>query len=212
MSTPIYDLSGLTPEGIHYRKPGKGGGYFAPYAIPCDRVTSFVWREDQNGVREALEWEGLVYGQPDPETGVREETAVSGEIPIAEVNDTISTASTPSLDQLKAFAITTLKRNRDQALSGGFKFGGKRFQTRNQSDISNITNTGLAAMADPNFQTGFIAEDNTVIPMDSDTAKSFYAAMIQTGNGVWQQYALTRQQIEAATTKAELDAVDLTIQ
>jgi hypothetical protein len=106
-------------------------------------------------------------------------------------------------------ALNLLKVNRVAAERSGFTFNGKHFQTRNEIDILNITNVGIAS-ADPNFQTQFRSTDNSWVPMDASIAKSFYQTMVASGGAIWQLYGQKEAQVLSAANMDELDAVDLT--
>jgi len=123
----LYSITRLTPEGIHYRRPGKGGGYFAAYPFPCDRIDSFVWREDADGVREALEWNGVTLGEADPETGEVPETMVNGEIVLADVDAAIQTASTATLEQLRDTVFRIAERRSWERRQEGITIGGMHY-------------------------------------------------------------------------------------
>ena len=125
--------------------------------------------------------------------------------------DALAYSLVPSLEEKKLQSLTLLKSNRISAERGGFTFNGKRFQTRNEIDIINITNVGIAAMADPTFKTAFRAEDNSWVPMDATTAMQFYRAMVTAGGTIWQLYGAKEAQVLAATTVDDLAAIDLTI-
>lgn len=99
------------------------------------------------------------------------------------------------------------KRNAD--ILGGFEFGGNHFQTRNPIDVQNIMNVGLGAGADPSFTTNFRSTDNTWVSLDNDQCKAFYAAMLAAGAAIWAAFGAKEAEILAATTLAELDAIEI---
>jgi hypothetical protein len=203
-----YNITSITPEGIHYKRPGKGGGYFAAYPLPTEQILQWSWVENLDGIMTHIEWDGRT-SAGENENGETQYIYQKDIIPVADIEQAIQTATTPTLDQRKQRALATLKANRDEALAAGFEFQGKQFQTRNAQDVLNITNVGIGAMADANFQTAFLSTDNVPVVMDAPTAMQFYATMLEAGNAIWQRYGLTRAQLEQAQSEEQLQAINL---
>lgn len=111
---------------------------------------------------------------------------------------------------------------REQHILGGVTFNGTLFQSR-QDDQTNVAGaTLLATLAiingvQPNdlrwhggaTDFGWIAEDNSVVPMDAFTVIDFGKAVAaHKSNCIFYAYAL-KAQIDAAADHAALDAIDL---
>lgn len=88
----------------------------------------------------------------------------------------------PTVDELRNLVDT----ERDRRIRAGITFSGTRFQTRDE-DMTNIMGAATAALAaitegaqagnlrwaDPNIDFAWIAEDNSLVPMDAQTMMAF---------------------------------------
>lgn len=64
---------------------------------------------------------------------------------------------------------------RDRRIDAGFIFEGKEYQSR-ATDRENIAGAAIFALMDPSYETHWIAEDNTLVLMDSAALLSFAKA------------------------------------
>ena len=115
--------------------------------------------------------------------------------------------ATLALNEAKLIARAKAKTARDALLAAGFSYSGKTIQTRNQTDIDNINGAALRATNDATFTTGWIAADNTVLPLDAAGVIAMQAAMITRGNAIFGAYIALTAQIEAAATIEEVNAL-----
>lgn len=112
------------------------------------------------------------------------------------------------IENVRNKKLRQIKKERDSALSGGFEFDGKRYQTRNTTDIANITGVGVSALTalstSSTFYVDFIAEDNTVTTMDATQAINFFNTMTIAAQSIWNTYNAKRTAIKNATTVDEI--------
>lgn len=111
----------------------------------------------------------------------------------------------------------TAKRN--ELIAGGYEFQGTRFQTRDESDRANIQAMGQAAMlalmagsqpgdlrwAFPDKDFAFIAEDNSVVPMDAATMRSFYLRGASLKDDLTKHARALKDQIDTAEDPRTID-------
>lgn len=113
---------------------------------------------------------------------------------------------------------------RDQKVDAGFMFEGVLYQSRPQ-DRENVSGVHQRAKdwldgggdpttlrwANPNVDFVFIAADNSMHPMTAPTAKALGVALYDFKSAcIFHAYEL-KMTIDAATTGAEVDAIDITV-
>lgn len=118
-----------------------------------------------------------------------------------------------TLEEVKERKGQTLKDRREEMLAGGFTFGGKHYQTRNDADRINIMGVGTAAQAalaaGVPFSVNFRATDNTAVAMDAATGSAFYQTMIGAAQQIWDAYNAADAALQEAATVTEAEGVVL---
>jgi hypothetical protein len=114
-----------------------------------------------------------------------------------------------SVEALRFEMMAHLKANRDAKIACGFEFGDKQIQTRNQADMDTIRSLAIAATNAPSFETDFITADNSILPLDAAGCVALHQAMVNAGNVVWQQYILSRDSLNAASTLKALSEINI---
>lgn len=181
--------------------------------------THLIFLADGNtySYRHHLELSGDVSFDPETSTIIQDgpSVIVPQEMIEAILNPPEPIAPQPTPEELlaraKTDAFNRAKTDRDNALAGGFEFAGVHYQTRNASDVSNITGVGLAAIiangAGQPFSVDFRATDNTARTMDGPTATMFYLTMVGAAQAIWGQYNARYSMIAAAQTVEEVEAL-----
>jgi len=114
----------------------------------------------------------------------------------------------PTLDELKAARWAAMKVRRDELLGGTFSCGGLVYDI-NATNITGATVRAMRAQAagEPYAQTWVLA-DNTTTTLDAAGMVAVGEACAAAVNALWGVSIALRAQIEAATTAAELQAID----
>jgi hypothetical protein len=115
----------------------------------------------------------------------------------------------PNLDELKAAKSDAVTVARDSVINGGFTFNSVRYQTR-PDDRENIAGAVQLATLDvipPDFV--WIAEDNSLVPMDVATIKEFGTAAAAFKSAAIFYARGLKDAIAAAADEAALSAIDI---
>lgn len=112
-----------------------------------------------------------------------------------------------ALAERKAAKWEEIKRARDAAESGGFPYLGKQID----SDAVSVQRISVAAagamLAPEEYTIDWTCADNTVLTLTRDQMVAMPAALALYGNHLHQVARAVRQEIEAATTVAEVEAL-----
>lgn len=104
---------------------------------------------------------------------------------------------------------------REQANMSTFPFTGKLVacDRLSRSDIDGVANhINLLGTFPPNFPGGWLATDNTYIPLPTiDDFKAMYSAMARQGTANFTRSQALKAKVRVATTQAQLDAVTWTM-
>lgn len=173
-------------------------------------ATVSLWSEDE---RNAFG----VFSVPDPAAppdGKVEASRVLGGDAAPAWSVTYMAPPQPSKDALKAAVMT----KRDAVIGGGFTFNSVVYQT-GDTDRENISGAAQLAFmaivagaqagnlrwADPNTDFGWIATDNSVVPMDAQTVVSFGKACAGFKQACIFHARDLKDQIDAAADPASID-------
>lgn len=114
--------------------------------------------------------------------------------------------------QAKASAHAAVNRLRDQKETEGFEYLGKIFQSdeRSVARIYGAVQTAQAALAAGQpFEIHWATEDNSIVELDAEAALGMSVALAMHSNRLHQHGRALKAQIDAASTQAELDAIDV---
>lgn len=95
---------------------------------------------------------------------------------------------------------------RDLALNGGFVHNGHTYQSDSKS-IQRISAIATLSLMDPNYSTPYITADNTIVILDAVAIGSLGLAAAQHEATLVFQARTLKDQVLAATTKAEVDVI-----
>lgn len=163
------------------------------------------------GIGTAIGYEGTFYRVVigDEVYAVPAATEATPENAVADVTAWSSARNVDALAAKRAALRDVAKVRRAELIAGGFEYGGKQIQTRDQVDVSNIDSAALAASNAPGFSTLWITADNSTLPLDQAGMIAMQAAMVTRGNAIFAAFAEVAGLIEIAESITELD--DLTV-
>lgn len=132
---------------------------------------------------------------------------------------TVRAKSPEEMEPLRAQGRAAVMTKRDQVIDGGFSFAGNVFQTAptDRENISGAAQLAFMAMvaagklagdlrwSDPDQDFGWIASDNTVVPMDAPTVIAFGKAIAGFKSGCIFYARAMKDQIDAAQNPATVD-------
>ena len=122
-------------------------------------------------------------------------------------DDTLKWVDGRTLDDLKAAKWEEIKAARSNAEYGGFSWDGSEFDSDAASQQKIMGASQLAGLDPDNFLVDWTLKDNTVRTLNAADMNAVGAALGQHVNSQYVKARNLRQQIESATTKAEVEAI-----
>lgn len=111
----------------------------------------------------------------------------------------------PSLDELKEAKINLLKQIRDRLEAEPIEYNGNRFDF--DSKARDRINAAMVALELGGDSLQWTTADNTETTVTVDDLKAIIAAVAMRGNDLHVKYRELKSQVEAATSKAEIEAI-----
>lgn len=193
-----YSIHKLADDQVYYNRR-----FAAPFPTPCDVVTSITQTDTH------IEYEGYNHG-PEDEEGNPTQIQISDSIPIAEIEEAITTSRTPKLEDLKQRALKKLEALRYEREVGGMDFMGMTIPT-DRATQSKLDTAHRRASADPTYSVKWKIGFNQWVDLDAPTIIAIGDAMEAHIRGAFAWEAVKAEEINTAATQAELDAIDLSL-